>query len=188
VIESLINKHAGFLLNLFQSETNFYDLTLSPGGYKILTTPNAGGSSIESEVMSFELMRLIFGAKLFRTEMEIEYFPIGGSITDYSVRIGPLSVSVSVTRAMKFRKKNDNVFTNADAERLLMKKLSGCVNAKRNTLEKWDVCVLHVWVEKPYMCGVLMSVYQQLDLKIKSNTVVICTVAENANWLFYPVV
>ena len=181
----MINKHAGVLVNLFQTESKFSDLTLSPDGYKILTTPNAGGSSIESEVMSFELMRLIYGAKLYRTEMEIEYFPIGGSITDYSIKIGPLNVSVSVTRAMKFKKLNDIVYTRDDAERLLLKKLSGCVNAKKNTLEKWDVCVLHVWVEKQYMYEVLMSVYQQLDLKIRSHTIVICTMAEDADWLFY---
>ena len=188
MIESLINKHAGFLINLFQSESKFPDLTLSPDGYKILTTPNAGGSSIESEVMSFELMRLIFGAKLFRTEMEIEYFPMGGSITDYSMRIGSLNVGVSVTRAMKFQKRGGEVFDQEDAEKLLMKKLSGCVNAKRNTTESWDLCVLHIWMEKSYMYQVLMSVYHRLSLKVRSNTIVICTLAENIDWLFYTVV
>jgi hypothetical protein len=56
--------------------------------------------------------------------MELEYFPYGSKITDYSVRCFGRSIGVSVTRAMKFR----GVFTIEDGVALLTKKLNG-VNA-----------------------------------------------------------
>ena len=54
--------------------------------------------------------------------MEVEYFPEGGSITDYMVQMFGLSLGVSVTRAMKYR---GGTFTEEDAEKLLNKKLKG---------------------------------------------------------------
>ena len=53
--------------------------------------------------------------------MEVEYFPEGGSITDYMVRMFDQPLGVSVTRAMKFR----GEFDVEDAQRLLNKKLNG---------------------------------------------------------------
>lgn len=58
---------------------------------------------------------------LFQTEMEVSYFPEGGSITDYVCEIFDTKVGVSVTRAMKYR----GDFTQEDAMNLLMKKLKG---------------------------------------------------------------
>lgn len=42
---------------------------------RMLSLPNAGGSSIASEVLSFEVMSRAFGAKLDRTETELKYLP-----------------------------------------------------------------------------------------------------------------
>ena len=56
-----------------------------------------------------------------QTEMEVSYFPRGGSITDYVCELYDVTVGVSVTRAMKF----SGEFTAEDAERLLNKKLKG---------------------------------------------------------------
>ncbi|KAL3905279.1 MAG: hypothetical protein SGPRY_010968, partial [Prymnesium sp.] len=47
---------------------------------RMLSIPNAGGSSIWSEVLSFELMSRAFGAKLDRTEMELLYAPGASSM------------------------------------------------------------------------------------------------------------
>ena len=53
--------------------------------------------------------------------MEVEYFPEGGSITDYTCKMFDTTLGVSVTRAMKY----GGDFTEEDADRLLMKKLNG---------------------------------------------------------------
>jgi hypothetical protein len=37
--------------------------------------PNAGGNSIWSEALSFEVLSTIYGAKLLKTEMKLEYWP-----------------------------------------------------------------------------------------------------------------
>lgn len=57
----------------------------------------------------------------FQTEMEVSYFPEGGSITDYVCDIFGTKVGVSVTRAMKYR----GEYTEEDATNLLTKKLKG---------------------------------------------------------------
>ena len=58
---------------------------------------------------------------LSQTEMEVEYFPEGGSITDLMVQVCDTDVGVSVTRAMKY----SGEFTQEDGLRLLNKKLNG---------------------------------------------------------------
>jgi hypothetical protein len=48
------------------------------------------------------VLRASYGADLLKTEMELEYFPMGGSITDYSVLLYDLHIGVSgmLTSAM----------------------------------------------------------------------------------------
>jgi hypothetical protein len=75
----------------------FEQVRLTDGGSRIRDLPNAGGNSVASEVMSFEVLRASYGADLLKTEMELEYFPMGGSITDYSVLLYDLHIGVSGT-------------------------------------------------------------------------------------------
>lgn len=83
-----------------------------------------------SEALSFELMQALFGARLTHTEMEIEYFPMGGSITDYCCEMFGERVGVSVTRAMRF---HGGCMTEEEATALLSKKLNG-VNARKSVV------------------------------------------------------
>lgn len=45
--------------------------TLSPGGKHLYDTPNAGGSSSESEIVAFEVLHYCDGASLYKTETEV---------------------------------------------------------------------------------------------------------------------
>ena len=76
---------------------------LCDGSRTIASLPNAGGTSVVSETLSFEMLNRMYGAKLQATEMELRYYPLGSKITDYSVSIYGETIGVSVTRAMKFR-------------------------------------------------------------------------------------
>lgn len=67
-------------------------------------------------------MKPILNWCFFQTEMEVEYFPMGGSITDYVCEIFQHKIGVSVTRAMKYM---GGEFTHEDAITLLNKKLNG---------------------------------------------------------------
>ncbi len=80
------------------------------------------------------MLRLLLGAKLSRTEMELEYYP-RGKITDYSVQLRGQQYGVSVTRALKYR----GTFTRTDARKLLEKKLMGVLQSTRTVMdERWS--------------------------------------------------
>lgn len=60
-------------------------MNLSGGAKHFATLPNAGGSSVVSEMLSFELFKCLFNAQFISTELEIVYFPEGGSLVDYLI-------------------------------------------------------------------------------------------------------
>ncbi|ELU02307.1 hypothetical protein CAPTEDRAFT_209470 [Capitella teleta] len=105
------------LVNDFKLMQPLKSMELSEGAMRIRDTANAGGSSIISEFLSYELMHRCFGAKLRKTEMEMN--SNGGPMTDYTCDIFGKYLAVSVTRAMAYNKK----FTFKDALKLIEKKL-----------------------------------------------------------------
>ena len=148
-----------------------------------MTLPNAGGRSENSEALSCDVLGTMFGARLIATEMELKYWPLNSKITDFSVSIRGEVFGVSVTRAMKYA----GTFTEADAYRLLTKKLLG-VNASTKAVLKrfrWQKQILHVWAEYKYIAHVLENVYESLSEEVRHNTLVVVTVCENAPWVFY---
>lgn len=159
----------------------FNKLKLSNGARKLLNTPNAGGSSVISEVLSLEFMSRFFGAKLLKTEMEVQYWPIGGSITDYVASIYGQIIGVSVTRAMKY----DGEFAIEDAIRLLNKKLRGVNQSTANNQEGWKKQVLHVWATSTETAHCVLRAWNLLDDFVRSDTVVLVTVCTKDPGLFY---
>lgn len=157
-------------------------MTLSTDAVKIRDVPNAGGSSVVSEVLSFELLQKCFKAKLLKTEMEVSYFPEGGSITDYVCEIFGTKVGVSVTRAMKYWGGN---YTIDDAYHLLNKKLKGVNQSSQNTLEDWNKQVLHVWSASHDVTNTLVQAYSSLSEEVRSNTVVFVTTTTEASDFIY---
>jgi hypothetical protein len=226
-------QNAGLIVNYFELNSGFTKemISLNSGSQRVMDTPNAGGSSVWSEAISFEVLSFMCSAALHKTEMEIEYMP-GSKITDYSVKVLGRDLGVSVTRAMKFNKKDDVVFTEEDAHKLLSKKLRGVNESTMGVVssflllfflacppslfypsslspsptislpslsplhsslfsliiqkisQAWDKQILHVWTQCDYMAGVLWNTYEKLDESLKSNTLVIVTVCENAEWIF----
>ncbi len=156
-------------------------MNLTKDSKRILNTPNAGGSSIESETLSFEILKRYYNAKLLKTEMEVPYWPEGGSINDYVVYLFECVIGVSVTRAMNFK---SGIISAEDAKNLLVKKLKGIYQSSRNSLIKWDKQILHVWVENECNCETIFGAWLDLDSQLKSNTVMVITVATNSKEVF----
>ncbi|KAL0481671.1 hypothetical protein AKO1_012558 [Acrasis kona] len=164
---------------------------LSRGALKILHVPNAGGSSVRSEVMSYEIIRgLMPGTELHKTEMEIEYFPRGSKKTDYSIMASGQCLGVSVTRAMNYFV--NQTFQSEDARAILYKKLNGVVWSTRNnySTNKMDVFrrqILHVFAQNEEIAGMLQEEYYNIPLDIRSDTIVIVTVTpeKGSKWLYY---
>ncbi|ELR23500.1 AAC-rich mRNA clone AAC4 protein [Acanthamoeba castellanii str. Neff] len=181
---SLIGRFVRSSLFVHDKVVGFDQVTLTEGGRRIRDLPNAGGNSVASEVMSFEVLRASYGADLLKTEMELEYFPMGGSITDYSVLLYDLHIGVSVTRAMKY----NGTFTEEDGLRILRKKLEGVIQSSRLVMDPFHKQVLHIFAEKEYIADVLEDLYNtspEITDDIKSSTLVIVTVATNSPWIFY---
>mmetsp|Transcript_8398 Transcript_8398/g.9369 ORF Transcript_8398/g.9369 Transcript_8398/m.9369 type:complete len:166 (-) Transcript_8398:47-544(-) len=156
---------------------------LSDGGVRLLTVPNAGGTSVYSEAMSFEVLKALYQAELDRTEMEIEYC-CQSKITDYSITIGEQKIGVSVTRAMHY---GEGRFDEEEARRLLTKKLYGIIESTENVLkkDKWEKQILHIWAEDMYMAKICQDIWNEIDEELKSDSLVYITVAKNASWIFY---
>lgn len=167
--------HSDFIPN-----KKFTKMMISNSAQKIRDVPNAGGSSVISEVLSFEFLSKSVKAQLLKTEMEIVYFPEGGSITDYVCTINNQKVGVSVTRAMKYR----GHYTEEDAHHLLTKKLKGVIQANKNSMEKWSKQILHVWTPNKHTANIITMVYYQLSDSIRSNTIVIVTTSKNSPYIY----
>jgi len=156
-------------------------VNLSAGAARIKTTPNAGGSSLFSEVMSFEVLRRTLQAKLLKTEMELTYNWPNSKITDYSVHLFNQIYGVSVTRAMKYKGK----FKLIDAELLLTKKLKGVICSSQNVTDNFFKQILHVFAQNVQAAKCLKVAFRKLHPDLKFNTVVVVTVVNDADWIFF---
>lgn len=93
---------AAFSLTVDFGTTAFASSLLSPGAQQILDEGTLGGSSGESEAISFDLLYRCELATLLKTETQITYLSEGGKKTDILVEIDGHRVGVSVTRALTF--------------------------------------------------------------------------------------
>jgi len=167
-------------LEVHHSIKQFDLVQLTQGGERIRDLPNAGGNSVASEVMSFEILRCLHGAELVFTEMELEYFPHGGKITDFSIALYSLHLGVSVTRAMKY----GGIFDRSDGRKLLEKKMQGVIDSSKLVMQPFHKQILHIFAEKEYVADVLEDVYAELSNELRSNTLLVVTVVNNAEWIF----
>jgi hypothetical protein len=160
---------------------------LSPGGQRLFDTPNAGGSSGESEVMSYEVLHVCEGADLLKTETEITYGgPVdgGGSpITDFLVTIQGKKVGVSVTRAYKPVSQG---YTVADATTLLTKKLDDIQKSSARVLaaDKWVKQILYVFAETQAQYDAAKTAWGQLSAAVKADTIVVLTRSVGGGFIY----
>eukprot|EP01063_Lacrimia_lanifica_P017544 TRINITY_DN24603_c0_g1_i1.p1 TRINITY_DN24603_c0_g1~~TRINITY_DN24603_c0_g1_i1.p1 ORF type:complete len:450 (+),score=97.75 TRINITY_DN24603_c0_g1_i1:300-1649(+) len=165
----------------------FERIPLSEGGLALRDTPNAGGASVRSETLSFEVLRRAFGAELKATETQVWYYPRDSNMTDYVCSIGGATIGVSVTRAFRYKKPCDACaprFTAAEAARLLGKKLSGANAATKAVLyPEFSRQILHVWCPSMDVAEELLRAYRRLKAETRANTVVLVSVAPS-EWLY----
>lgn len=158
---------------------------LSPSGQLILSEPNAGGNSVFSEVLSFEILHRAFGASLLKTEMQIDYFYENSKKTDYSVMLNGKTIGVSVTRAFHFM--GDDHFTDVDARILLRKKLNGVICSTDCVTERdsWEKQILHCFVRSERVAQILRQEYRKMKSHLRSNTIVLVTVVPDVSCIFF---
>jgi hypothetical protein len=166
----------------FASGETYSRSALSPGGQRIFDTPNAGGSSIQSEVMSFEILHHCDGATLLKTEKEITYDgDAGGSISDILVVIDGKKIGVQPTRVYKPGGMNDT-----EVKAVIDKKLQGIKEstARVSAADRWVKQILHVFAPDAARVDAVKRVLAATDPQLLGDTVVVLTLTSGGGFLY----
>ncbi|HEY3449035.1 MAG TPA: hypothetical protein VGK67_21920 [Myxococcales bacterium] len=157
---------------------------LTPGGQKLMTDPNAGGSSKASEAFSYEMLARCELASLLKTEMEIVY-TVTGKITDMEVEMDASKIGVSVTRAMTYPETNPYPVSTAQA--LLEKKLLGIIDSTKNVSaqDKWVKQVLYIFAQTQTHADSMHAAWNNVAPATKADTIVFVTITDGADGFMY---
>lgn len=157
---------------------------------RLLCVSNAGGNSVFSEVLSFEFIKQLFSksnitVSLFKTEMELTYAE-GSKITDFALKLEnnltkeSVFIGCSVTRCFNFMDLSSTV-SRTSIKLLLKKKLEGVISSTSGVLNcNMKKQILHVWTSNSATAELIKDVFENdITEDIKSNTIVLVTVAES---------
>ena len=162
--------------------------SLSPGGQTLFDTPNAGGSSTESETMSFEVLRYCDGAKLLKTETQILYQPptttAPNTISDILVEIDGKKVGVSVTRV--YKPASQPPMTDDAVKALIEKKLVGIVRSSERVLpqDKWVKQILHVFTVNKTGTDAVVRILPSISAANRADTIVLITQTTGGGFVY----
>lgn len=157
---------------------------LTSGGQEMVADGNAGGSSLESEIFSLEVLSRCEGATLVKTETEVVY-DVSGSITDILVEIDGMKVGVSVTRAVGFPR--DAAYTEATASALLIRKLTDIQESTAHVSagDRWVKQILHVIAYADQHVAAMQAAYAALDPSVKADTILWVTRSDGDDEFLY---
>ena len=187
--EELLSPDPTVIVNAIDFGTDPWDnpadlSLLSAGGQEMVADGNAGGSSLESEIFSYEVLHRCEGATLVKTETEVVY-DIAGSITDILVEIDGMKVGVSVTRAVGFPR--DAVYPVATASTLLSRKLTDIQESSANVSagDRWVKQILHVIAYADQHVAAMAEAYNALDASVKADTILWITRSDGDDEFIY---
>jgi len=166
----------GCIMTKIKLQRDLLKMKFSEGCVKMISLPNAGGSSMISEILSFEFLQAFCKAQLCKTEMEIRYYPHGSKITDYSVMIDDEIFGISVTRAFDFRGSEN--YTEKAAKHLLKKKLNGIYWSSKNVVQehKWKKQILHTFCPDNHSARIVKRAYRAMKGEERGNSILLITV------------
>jgi hypothetical protein len=168
----------------FSKEGAFATSELSAEGQVMAAKGNLGGSSLNSELMAFELLHRCEQAKLLKTEGEIVY-ATEGKKTDLLVEIDGKKVGVSVVRAMSFPE--GAPYPVDQALGVLSGKLEDIPKSSANVAaeDAWEKQVLAVIAQTPEHAKAISDAYGKLDAATKGDTIVVVSVTEGTDQFIY---
>ncbi|MFH1468817.1 MAG: hypothetical protein ABIO70_30795 [Pseudomonadota bacterium] len=174
-----------FLNDLDFGQLAFDYEQLSEGGQKVYDDGNLGGSSLYSEIFSYEVLYRCELAALLKTEGEILYEDAGGKKTDLLVELADLKIGVSVTRAYHYPPSEP--YTVQMATDLLEQKLGDILLSSENVTDEdaWARQVLHVMAYEPEHADCLRTAWEVLPASLQADTVVMVTVTSGADEFVY---
>ena len=157
---------------------------LTPGGLRMIETPNAGGSSALSEVFAFEQLARCELAALLKTETEIVY-DHQGKITDLEVAIDGHKLGVSVVRAMTFPL--GQPYTVDAATTIIRRKLEDIQVSSANVSaqDRWTKQILAVLAYDDQHAEVVEQVWSGFDAAVRGDAVLVVTVTHGDDAFIY---
>jgi hypothetical protein len=157
---------------------------LTPGGVRLIETPNAGGSSQLSEVFAYEQLARCEQAMLLKTETEIVY-DTQGKITDLEIELAGHKVGVSVTRAVAFP--FGSPYTLSAATNLVERKLSDIQVSTANVsaADRWEKQILAVLAYDDQAADVFAEAWMMMDPSVKADTIVLITSTAGEDLFIY---
>jgi hypothetical protein len=185
----LSQSNALMIQNAIDFENDPYDDSdfelLTEGGQEIIDDGNAGGSSLLSEVFSYEVLYRCEGAELLKTEMEVTYTDPSGKLTDLLVDFDGTKIGVSVTRAIGWPR--EDPYTVASAQNILEQKLQGVLDSTANVApaDAWQKQILHVIAYGEEHAISLATAFDAVDASLKSNTIIWVTVSHGDDEFLY---
>ena len=158
---------------------------LSDEGRTVWEAGNLGGSSLESEVLAFEVLQACEGAGLLKTEGEIAYDDEGGKKTDLLLDIDGVQVGVSVTRA--FHYPPGEPYTAAEAVALLEDKFDDLTASAQNAADSdaWGRSMLHVVAYDAQHADEIDTAWLGLEGAVKGDHGLIVTVTDGDDEAIY---
>lgn len=143
--------------------TDIDNMKMNVDARRSLTTANAGGKSVLSEMLSMQYFSQVLRAEAILLENEVEYW-IDYKMVDYVCTVNGVRVGVSVTRAMSYP--NPDRFTYACARDLLNKKLYGLIVSRNSVAAQHTFfkSVLHVWCQTPRIAALVKRAYEEIDV------------------------
>lgn len=145
---------------------------LTPGGARMMATPNAGGSSGMSEAFAYEELARCELAPLLKTETEITY-DTTGKITDLEVEIDGHKIGVSVTRAVSYP--FGTPYTLEAATTLLTRKLGDIQASTMNVsgADRWTKQILAYMSWDDQSTAILDQAWAMADAGTKADTILL---------------
>lgn len=157
---------------------------LTPGGLAIVSVPNAGGSSVYSEVFAYEWLARCELAELIKTETDVVY-DVEGKKIDLLVGIDGRKVGVSVTRAVTFP--FGDPYTLTAATTLFERKLDDIqlATAQVSAADRWSKQMLVTLAYDAQHAAVAMEAWAALDAATRDDTLLVTVVTSGDDVFIY---
>ena len=157
---------------------------LTPGGLAIVSVPNAGGSSVYSEVFAYEWLARCELAELIKTETDVVY-DVEGKKIDLLVGIDGRKVGVSVTRAVTFP--FGDPYTLTAATTLFERKLDDIqlATAQVSAADRWSKQMLVTLAYDAQHAAVAMEAWAELDAATRDDTLLVTVVTSGDDVFIY---
>lgn len=157
---------------------------LTPGGRRIREIPNAGGSSVFSEVFAFEELARCEGAELIKTEQEIDYDTVGKK-TDILIGFGGIKIGVSVVRTFGYPL--GTPYTLDQARTLIQRKLDDINTSSMlvSEADRWEKQFLSVLAWDDATVEVVHEAWTGFSAETKADTQLVVVATHGADLFIY---